>query len=176
MEAMERALRIYNGKPLINSVNGKRESMEAVFPLVKKYGGVVVALALDESGIPETAEGRLEVARKICDTAASYGIARKNILIDALCLTVSSDSRGAAVALETLRRVRQELGVQDDPGGVQHLLRPAKARGDQLRLLRHGASERPLRRHHQSRSGGDDERLLQLPGPDGAGSPVRRLH
>ena len=116
MEAMERALRIYNGKPLINSVNGKRESMEAVFPLVKKYGGVVVALALDESGIPETAEGRLEVARKICDTAASYGIARKNILIDALCLTVSSDSRGAAVALETLRRVRQELGCRTTLG------------------------------------------------------------
>lgn len=110
LEAMERALRIYNGKPLINSVNGKAESMEAVFPLVKKYGGVVVALALDENGIPETAEGRLKVAEKIYDTAASYGIARKDILIDALCLTVSSDSRGALTALETLRRVRDELG------------------------------------------------------------------
>ena len=110
LEAMERALRIYNGKPLINSVNGKAESMEAVFPLVKKYGGVVVALALDENGIPETAEGRLKVAEKIYSTAASYGIARKDILIDALCLTVSSDSRGALTALETLRRVRDELG------------------------------------------------------------------
>ena len=109
LEAMERALRIYNGKPLINSVNGKAESMEAVFPLVKKYGGVVVALALDENGIPETAEGRLKV-EKIYSTAASYGIARKDILIDALCLTVSSDSRGALTALETLRRVRDELG------------------------------------------------------------------
>lgn len=110
MEAMERAMRIYNGKPLINSVNGKAESMEAIFPLVKKYGGVVVALALDERGIPETADGRLEVARKIYDTAASYGIPKKNIIIDALCLTVSSDSRGAMTALETLRRVRDELG------------------------------------------------------------------
>lgn len=110
LEAMERAMRIYNGKPMINSVNGKEESMSAVFPLVKKYGGVVVALALDEGGIPETAEGRLEIARKIYRRAASYGIRKKDILIDALCLTVSSDSRGALTALETLRRVRDELG------------------------------------------------------------------
>ncbi len=110
MEAMERAMRIYNGKPMINSVNGKEESMNAVFPLVKKYGGVVVALALDENGIPETAQGRVEIAKKIYSRAAEYGIRKKDILIDALCLTVSSDSRGAVTALETLRRVRDELG------------------------------------------------------------------
>ena len=75
--AMERALRIYNGKPLINSVNGKKEVMEQIFPLVKHYGGVVVALALDENGIPETADGRLAVARKIYETAASYGIPKR---------------------------------------------------------------------------------------------------
>lgn len=109
IEAMERAMRIYNGKPLINSVNGKQESMEAVFPLVKKYGGVVVALALDESGIPETAEGRIAIAKKIYAKAAEYGIKPKDILIDALCLTVSSDSKGALTTLETLRRVRDEL-------------------------------------------------------------------
>ena len=109
-EAMERAMRIYNGKPLINSVNGKEESMEAVFPLVKKYGGVVVALCLDEAGIPETAQGRLEIAKKIYKTAAEYGIGPENILIDALCLTVSSDSKGALTTLETLRKVRDELG------------------------------------------------------------------
>lgn len=109
MEAMERALRIYNGKPLINSVNGKKESMEAVFPLVKKYGGVVVALALDENGIPDTAQGRVDIARKIYGKAAEYGIKPKDILIDALCLTVSSDSKGALTTLETLRRVRDEL-------------------------------------------------------------------
>lgn len=109
IEAMERAMRIYNGKPLINSVNGKAESMEAVFPLVKKYGGVVVALALDESGIPETAEGRLRIANKIYEKAAEYGIGAEDILIDALCLTVSSDSKGALTTLETLRRVRDEL-------------------------------------------------------------------
>ncbi|MDD3253133.1 MAG: homocysteine S-methyltransferase family protein [Lachnospiraceae bacterium] len=108
-KAMEAAMRIYNGKPLINSVNGKAESMHQIFPLVKKYGGVVVALALDESGIPETAEGRIEVAKKLYRTAAEYGIAPEDLLIDALCLTVSSDSQGAITTLETLRRVRDEL-------------------------------------------------------------------
>lgn len=108
-EAMERGLRVYNGKALINSVNGKEESMRAVFPLVKKYGGVVVALALDENGIPETAEGRMEIARKIYRTAAEYGISEDDIIIDALCLTVSSDSKSALTTLETLRRVRDEL-------------------------------------------------------------------
>ena len=110
IQAMERALRVYNGKPLINSVNGKQEVMEAVFPLVKRYGGVVVALALDEDGIPETAEGRLKVAEKIYAKASEYGIERKDIVIDALCMTVSSDSRGAITTLETVRRVRDELG------------------------------------------------------------------
>lgn len=108
-EAMERGLRVYNGKALINSVNGKEESMRAVFPLVKKYGGVVVALALDEHGIPETAEGRIEIARKIYRTAAEYGISEDDIIIDALCLTVSSDNKSALTTLETLRRVRDEL-------------------------------------------------------------------
>lgn len=107
--AMERAMRVYNGKPLINSVNGKEESMRTVFPLVQKYGGVVVALALDEGGISETAEGRIQVAKKIYKTAAEYGIGPEDIIIDALCLTVSSDSQGAITTLETLRRVRDEL-------------------------------------------------------------------
>ncbi|MGC6176652.1 homocysteine S-methyltransferase family protein [Lacrimispora sp. 38-1] len=110
MTAMERAMRIYNGKPLINSVNGKKEVMEAIFPLVKRYGGVVVALALDEDGIPETPEGRITVSKKIYDTAAGYGIGKEDIIIDALCMTVSSDSKGAITTLETVRRVRDELG------------------------------------------------------------------
>ncbi len=110
IEAMDRAMRIYNGKPLINSVNGKQEVMEAVFPLVKRYGGVVVALALDEEGIPETADGRIAVAGKIYEKAAEYGIEKKDILIDALCMTVSSDSKGALTTLETLRRVGAEFG------------------------------------------------------------------
>lgn len=110
MTAMERAMRIYNGKPLINSVNGKKEVMEAIFPLVKRYGGVVVALALDEDGIPETPEGRIAVSKKIYDTADGYGIGKEDIIIDALCMTVSSDSKGAITTLETVRRVRDELG------------------------------------------------------------------
>lgn len=89
MAAMERAMRIYNGKPLINSVNGKKEVMEQVFPLVAKYGGVVVGLCLDEDGIPETAEGRIKVGRKIIETASSYGIGPENIILDGLCMTVS---------------------------------------------------------------------------------------
>lgn len=109
-QAMEQAMRIYNGKPLINSVNGKKESMEAVFPLVKKYGGVVVALCLDEDGIPETVDGRIAIAKKIYDTAAEYGIDKKDILVDALCMAVSSDKYGALVTLETVKRIREEFG------------------------------------------------------------------
>ena len=109
-EAMERGLRVYNGKPLINSVNGKKEVMEQIFPLVAKYGGVVVGLCLDEDGIPETAEGRIAVGKKIIDTAATYGIGPEDIILDGLCMTVSSDSQGAIVTLETLRKIRDELG------------------------------------------------------------------
>ena len=108
-EAMERGMRLYNGKPMINSVSGKMESMEAVFPLVRKYGGVVVGLALDENGIPATAEGRIQVAKKIYDTAEKYGIPHEDIVIDGLAMTISSDSGSALVTLETLRRVRDEL-------------------------------------------------------------------
>ena len=109
-EAMERALRHYNGKALINSVNGKQEVMAEVFPLVKKYGGVVVALALDEDGIPYNADDRIRIAEKIYATAAEYGIRREDIVIDGLCMTVSSDPRSALVTLETIRRIRDELG------------------------------------------------------------------
>lgn len=110
-EAMEQALRRYNGKPLINSVSGKEESMRAVFSLVSKYGGTVVGLALDDSGIPSTSEGRVAIARKIIETAAEYGISRKDIIIDGLTLTVSAEPESANVTLETLRRVKKELGV-----------------------------------------------------------------
>ena len=109
-EALERGMRLYNGKPMVNSVNGKKESIEAVFPLVKKYGGVVVGLVLDEDGIPDTAEGRVAVAKKIYEAADRYGIPREDIVIDGLAMTISSDTRGALVTLETLRRVRDELG------------------------------------------------------------------
>ena len=108
--AMEKALRRYNGKALVNSVSGKRESMEAVFPLVKKYGGTVIALTLDEEGIPATAEGRVAIAKRILDTAAKYGIDKKDIVFDTLTMTVSADPNAANVTLEALRRIREELG------------------------------------------------------------------
>ena len=107
--ALERGMRLYNGKPMVNSVNGKKESIEAVFPLVRKYGGVLVALVLDEDGIPSTAEGRIAIARRIYEAADRYGVPRKDIVIDGLAMTISSDSRSALVTLETLRRVRDEL-------------------------------------------------------------------
>jgi len=114
--AMERAMRRYNGKPLVNSVNGKKESMAAVFPLVKKYGGVVVALTLDENGIPETAEGRVAIARRIIAEAAAYGIAKKDIIVDTLAMTIATDTNAANVTLEALCRVRRELGVHTSLG------------------------------------------------------------
>lgn len=114
--AMERAMRLYNGKPLVNSVNGKAESMHAVFPPVQKYGGVVVALTLDENGIPDTAAGRLAIAKKIVETAKSYGIDKKDLLFDPLAMTVSADKNAALVTLESLRLIRDELGCHTSLG------------------------------------------------------------
>ena len=110
-EAMEQAARRYNGRPMYNSGNGKKESMEAVFPIVKKYGGVVVALTIDEDGIPDTAEGRVRVAGKIIGEAEKYGIDRKDIVIDVLAMTISSDPDGAKTTLKALRQVREKYGV-----------------------------------------------------------------
>ena len=110
-EAMEAAMRIYNGKPMVNSVNGKQESMDAVFPLIKKYGGVAVGLTLDEEGIPSTAEGRIRIAGKIIREAEKFGIKKKDLVIDVLAMTVSSDPEGAKVTLEALKGVRERYGV-----------------------------------------------------------------
>lgn len=109
--AMERAMRGYNGKPMVNSVNGKQESMHSVFPLIKKYGGVVVGLTLDENGIPETADGRIAIAKRIIETAAEYGIKAKDIVIDVLCMTISSDKNAANVTLDALEYISKELKV-----------------------------------------------------------------
>ena len=124
VEALEQGLRYYNGKAMINSVNGKQEVIKAVMPLVKKYGGVLVGLALDEDGIPETADGRIAVAEKIYKAADEYGIPRKDIVIDGLCMTISSDSGSAVTTLETIRRIRDEynghsiLGVSNISFGL----------------------------------------------------------
>lgn len=110
-EAMEAAMRIYNGKPMVNSVNGKQEEMDKVFPLIQKYGGVVVGLTIDEDGIPDTAEGRVRVAGKIIEEAKKYGIDKKDIVIDVLAMTISSDPEGAKTTLEALKAVREKYGV-----------------------------------------------------------------
>lgn len=107
---LETALRYYNGKALINSVNGKEQVMKAVFPLVKKYGGTVVALALDENGIPPTAEERMKIVDKIIITADSYGIKRQDIIFDALTLTISSQQKEALETLKTIRLIKEKYG------------------------------------------------------------------
>lgn len=109
--AMEQALRIYNGKPLINSTNGKEKSMHEIFPLAKKYGGVVVCLCLDENGIPETADGRIKVAKKIINTAAEYGIDKKDLIVDALAMTISTDTKNAIETLKAVDYIKHTLGV-----------------------------------------------------------------
>lgn len=109
-EAIEKACRYYNGKPLINSVNGKDEVMEAIFPIVKKYGGVVIGLTL-EDGIPLYAHERLAIAKKIIDKASEYGIAKEDIIIDCLTLTASAQQKEVQETLKALTLVKEELGV-----------------------------------------------------------------
>lgn len=108
-EAIEKACRYYNGKPLINSVNGKDEVMEAVFPIVRKYGGVVIGLTLDE-GIPLKAEERFEIAKKIIKKAEQYGIGKEDIIIDCLTLTASAQQKEVRETLRAMKMVK-ELGV-----------------------------------------------------------------
>ena len=114
--AMEAALRRYNGKAMINSVNGKMESMHSVFPLVKKYGGLVVALTLDESGIPTRAEERVKIAERILSVAAEYGIDKKDIIFDPLALTISADQTAARETLRAVSIIKHKLGCHTSLG------------------------------------------------------------
>ncbi len=111
-KTIERTLRFYNGKPMINSVNGKIENMEAIMPIVKKYGGVLVGLCLDENGIPPTAEGRFEIAKKICNKATDYGIDKKDLVMDALTLTISAQQQESAQTVKALKMIKDNLGVK----------------------------------------------------------------
>lgn len=106
IEAMERALRIYNGRPLLNSVNGKAENMAAVLPLAKKYGAALVGLCLDEGGIADTAEGRLQVADKVITEAGKYGIPAKDMVMDPLAMTISTGGDNAQIDLEVIRQLK----------------------------------------------------------------------
>ena len=114
--AMETALRRYNGKAMINSVNGKKESMEAVFPLVKKYGGLVVALTLDESGISDNADDRVKIAKKILNEAKKYGIDKKDIIFDPLALTVSADNNAGKETLRAVKLITEKLDCNTSLG------------------------------------------------------------
>lgn len=114
--AMERALRCYNGKAMVNSVNGKAESMASVFPLVKKYGGLVVCLTLDERGIPDRAEDRLAIARNIYDEALRYGIRPCDLVFDPLAMTVSTNKNAARETLRAVKMIREELGCHTSLG------------------------------------------------------------
>ena len=110
-DVMEAALRRYNGKAMINSVNGKQEIMDTVFPLVKKYGGLVVALTLDEDGIPEDSQRRVEITKKIYKEAEKYGIKKSDIIIDPLAMAVSSDSKAGIATMETVRAIHEMGGL-----------------------------------------------------------------
>lgn len=114
--AMEVALRRYNGKAMVNSVSGKQESMDAVFPLVKKYGGLIVALTLDENGIPDKAEGRLAIARRILARAEKYGIEKKDIIFDPLAMTISADSHAAKETMRAVGLINSVLGCHTSLG------------------------------------------------------------
>ncbi len=111
-DVLEAALRVYNGRPIVNSVNGEEESMQNVLPLVAKYGAAVIGLTLDEDGIPKTAEKRFEIAKRIVERAESYGIPREDVYIDCLTLTVSAEQAACAETLEAVRRVTEELGCR----------------------------------------------------------------
>lgn len=110
-QVMEAALRRYNGKAMINSVNGKQEIMDSIFPLVKKYGGLVVALTLDEDGIPSDSKKRVEIAKKIYKEAEKYGLSKKDIIVDPLAMAVSSDSKAGIATLETVAAIKQMGGL-----------------------------------------------------------------
>ncbi len=111
-KVLEGALRVYCGKAIVNSVNGEEAVLDAILPLVKKYGAAVVGLTLDEGGIPKTVQARMDIARKILDKALSYGIRKEDVYIDCLTLTVSAEPEGAVQTLEALRRVKTELGLK----------------------------------------------------------------
>ena len=115
-EAMESALRRYNGKAMINSVCGKDESMDAIFPLAKKYGGVVVALTLDENGIPTTARERVKIAERIIKKAESYGIDKNDLIFDTLAMAVSADKTAAKITLEALKQIKEKLNCHTSLG------------------------------------------------------------
>jgi 5-methyltetrahydrofolate--homocysteine methyltransferase len=115
-EALEQALKVYDGKPIVNSVSGEERSLQEVLPLVKEYGAAVIGLALDDGGIPKEAARRVEVAHRIVERAKSMGIPREDIIIDCLALSLGSDDQAGFTVLQAIRRVREEFGVNQTLG------------------------------------------------------------
>jgi 5-methyltetrahydrofolate--homocysteine methyltransferase len=116
-QALEAALKVYRGKPIVNSVNGEEHSLEKILPLVKKYGVAIIGLTMDNEGIPNSPERRVVIAQKIVERAEALGIPRQDVIIDCLAMTVGSDSRAGLVVIEAIRRVKAELGVNQTLGG-----------------------------------------------------------
>ena len=142
--ALERGLRVYNGKPIVNSVNGEPETLARILPLCKKYGAAVVGLALDGAGIPPTAQGRVEIARRIRDAALAAGIPPEDIYIDCLTLTASAQQEQVMVTLHALERCKKELGVRTILGAVSYThLHPEPGLLWRVQLLRHPAASGP---------------------------------
>lgn len=110
-EALEAALKVYKGKPLINSVTGEERSLAKVLPLVKEYGAAVIGLVQDEKGIPKDSERRIAIAHKLVEKATAFGIAQEDIIIDCLAFAVGADPTSGSVVIDTIRRIKAELGV-----------------------------------------------------------------
>jgi 5-methyltetrahydrofolate--homocysteine methyltransferase len=115
--AHEAAIKVYRGKPLINSVNGKKRSLQEILPLVKEYGAAVIGLTMDEDGIPNNTETRVNIAHKIVDNAEKLGIPREDVVIDCLVMAIGVDNTVGNLTIETIRRVKSELGVNMTFGG-----------------------------------------------------------
>ncbi len=162
-KVLEGALRVYCGKAIVNSVNGEEAILDAILPLVKKYGAAVVGLTLDEKGIPKTAQARMDIAKRILDKALTYGIRKEDVYIDCLTLTVSAEQAGAVQTLEALRRVKTRAGPEDCAGRVQHLLRPARPASGEPELPHHGHVRRAGPAHHQPQRGRHDGGGAVLP-------------
>ena len=175
-QALARALRVYNGKPIVNSVNGEQKTLDAILPLCKKYGAAVVGLTLDENGIPPTADGRLAVARRIVAAAEEYGIPRQDIYIDCLTLTASAQQDAAAETLKAPFRLQAGAGRAHRAGRVQHQFRPALPGLPQRRFPDHGHAGRAGPGHPEPQHAGYDGRGAGFPRADLPGRKKRRLH
>lgn len=115
-KALKEALKVYRGKPIVNSVSGEERSLGEVLPLVKEYGAAVIGLTIDEGGIPKDADKRVAIAHKIVERAEALGIPREDVIIDCLTLTIGSDSNAGLVTLDAIRRVKADLGLNQNLG------------------------------------------------------------